>query len=284
MHAPCTTGDRLDAGRGTPGNPRRTPFSVRSSLLRLLQIPYGVYALLAFVIMGLSAFVLVLLPLGMRARRRIAHAVARTYFHVAGMPLALLDAHHLPEGPCVVVANHASYLDGIVLKAALPARFSFVIKKEFSRVPFAGMLLRRIGSEFVDRFNRHAGAMDARRLMKAADGGQALAFFPEGTFLREPGVGKFHSGAFVIAARTQLPVVPVAIRGTRHILPSDRILPRPGRIEVQVLTAIAAPDTSDQAVSVPEARERARTRILAAVGEPDLAQKDGLATLAARRR
>ena len=149
--------------------------------------------------------------------------------------MRLIDAQHLPAGPCVVVANHASYLDGVVLKAALPARFSFVIKKEVTRVPIAGLLLRRIGSEFVDRFNRHAGGMDARRLIKAADAGQALAFFPEGTFLAQPGLGKFHTGAFAIAARAELPIVPIAIRGTRRILPSGRFLPRPGRIEIQVL-------------------------------------------------
>ena len=111
----------------------------------------------------------------------------------------MIDTQHLPRGPCVVVANHASYLDGVVLKAALPARFSFVIKKEVSHVPLAGFVLRRIGSEFVDRFNRHAGGMDARRLFKAAETGQALAFFPEGTFLAQPGLGKFHTGAFAIA-------------------------------------------------------------------------------------
>ena len=138
----------------------------------------------------------------------------------------------------MVVANHASYLDGVVLKAALPARFSFVIKKEVSRVPLAGLMLRRIGSEFVDRFNRHAGGMDARRLFKAADAGQALAFFPEGTFLAQPGLGKFHTGAFAIAARAELPIVPIAIRGTRHVLPSGRFLPRPGRIHIQVLPAL----------------------------------------------
>ena len=105
-------------------------------------------------------------------------------------------------------------------------------------MPLAGLLLRRIGSEFVDRFNRHAGGMDARRSFKAADAGQALAFFPEGTFLAEPGLGKFHSGAFAIAARADLPVVPLVIRGTRHILPCGRFLPRPGRIDIQVLPSL----------------------------------------------
>jgi 1-acyl-sn-glycerol-3-phosphate acyltransferase len=220
-------------------------------------------------VLGTIAFVLVLLPFGVNVRRQLAHIAARAFFFVAGMPVRLLNDASLPAGPCVVVANHASYLDGVVLKAMLPARFCFVIKKEVNKVPLAGLLLRRIGSEFVDRSNRHAGGMDARRLLKAADAGQALAFFPEGTFLTEPGVGKFHTGAFAIAARTKLPVVPLCIRGTRQILPSERFLPRPGRIEIEVLGVIAATE-SGSTDAVAYTRDLARQRILAASGEPDL--------------
>ena len=248
-----------------------------------LEMIYGLYALGVFITLALTAVVMVMLPFGIRARRHIAHFAARAFFAVAGLRLRLIDAHLLPTGPCVVVANHASYLDGIVLKAALPARFSFVIKKEFSRVPLAGLLLRRIGSEFVDRFNRHAGAMDARRLLKAADAGQALAFFPEGTFLAEPGLGKFHSGAFAIAARADLPVVPLAIRGTRHILPSGRFLPRPGRIDIHVLPLIAPVRDLKASEAVNYTRDQAHARILAELGEPDLSANDGIASLHARR-
>jgi 1-acyl-sn-glycerol-3-phosphate acyltransferase len=247
-----------------------------------LELLYGGYAVLAFLLTGLAAFILILLPLGIRARRAIAHFMASSFFRLAGIPVRLRGAAHLPEGPCVVVANHASYLDGIVLKAALPARFSFVIKKEVSRVPLANLLLRRIGSEFVDRFNRHAGGIDARRLFKAADAGQPLVFFPEGTFTARPGVGKFHSGAFAIAARAGLPIVPVSIRGTRHILPSGRLLPRPGRIEIEVLPALAPSEDRETAAAIAAMREQARSRIVAAVGEPDLSDNDGVQALQAR--
>lgn len=259
---------------------QRAPTNI---LWSVLEIIYGVYVVLAFVVCGLSAFVAVLLPFGIKTRRHIAHFAARTFFAVAGLRIRMVDEHLLPGGPCVVVANHASYLDGIVLKAALPARFSFVIKKEFSRVPLAGLLLRRIGSEFVDRFNRHAGGMDARRLLKAADAGQALAFFPEGTFLAEPGLGKFHSGAFTIAARVDLPVVPLAIRGTRHILPSGRFLPRPGRIDIHVLPSVGPMRDMKPADAVNHTRDVAHARILAELGEPDRSTNDGIAAIQPRR-
>jgi 1-acyl-sn-glycerol-3-phosphate acyltransferase len=258
-----------------------SPF--KRALLGLLETVYGLYAVTAFLVCGLLAFALVLLPFGITARRHLTHLAAQAFFRLAGMPVRLLDSQHLPSGPCVVVANHASYLDGVVLKAALPARFSFVIKKEVSRVPLAGFVLRRIGSEFVDRFNRHAGAMDARRLFKAAETGQALAFFPEGTFLAQPGLGKFHTGAFAIAARAELPIVPIAIRGTRSILPSGRLLPRPGRIHIHVLPPLAPLTGQDPAAATSQLRDQARARILAALDEPDLSASDGVAALQGRR-
>lgn len=245
---------------------------------------YGIYAILVFLVLGSTALVLVtLIPgLGLKARRGIAHATAQSFFHAAGFRVRVLGEQNLPSGPCVVVANHASYIDGVALKAFLPARFSFVIKKEVTKVPLAGLLLRRIGSEFVDRFNRHAGGMDARRLIKAADSGQALAFFPEGTFVERPGLGKFHTGAFAIAARAGLPIVPVAIRGTRAVLPSGRLLPRHGRIEIEILPAIAA--SAHDPTALHAVRDQARARILSVLGEPDLAEVDGVAAVGAERK
>jgi len=254
-------------------------------LRTLFDCVFGLYVLVAFVFLGVLAFLLVtLVPgLGVRSRRAIAHWAARAFFFAAGIRVRVAGEERLPAGPCVIVANHASYLDGVLLKAFLPARFSFVIKKEFSRVPVAGLLLRRIGSEFVDRFNRHAGGMDARRLIKAADAGQALAFFPEGTFLATPGLGKFHTGAFVIAARVGVPVVPVAIRGTRYILPSGRALPRLGRIDIHIFDAIETTEDADAASVVVTTREQSRSRILTVLGEPDLSGADGIAGLAVRK-
>ena len=254
------------------------------ALLRFANVIYGLYAVLAFVICALLALILVTLVPGLNitARRAIAHWAAQSFFHAAFIRVRVKGLELLPAGPCVVVANHASYIDGVVLKAFLPARFSFVIKKEVSKVPLAGVLLRRIGSEFVDRFNRHAGGMDARRLIKAADAGQALAFFPEGTFLEQPGLGKFHTGAFAIAARVGVPVVPLALRGTRYILPSGRFLPRFGRIDIDILPALASPTAGDPS-AVHAVRDQARAKILEALDEPDIADEVGDALASARK-
>ncbi len=151
------------------------------------------------------------------------------------MPLKVQGLENLPATPCVVVANHASYLDGVVLYAALPPVFGFVIKREMSKVPVANLLLRRIGSHYVDRGSGNKSARDTRKLLKRANAGGALAVFPEGTFHDEPGLAEFRSGAFVIAAKAQLPIVPIGIRGTRRALPSRRFMPWPRASALRLL-------------------------------------------------
>jgi 1-acyl-sn-glycerol-3-phosphate acyltransferase len=130
-------------------------------------MPYAAYALLLFTVLALVALVLILPVPVLAARRQMVRAAARTFLFLAGMSVTVVNAHRLDVDHCVVVANHSSYLDGVVLKAALPPRFGFVIKREMSRVPLANLLLRRIGAHFVDRGQGQRGARDARKLMKS---------------------------------------------------------------------------------------------------------------------
>lgn len=231
---------------------------------------YGLYAWIAFAFCALVAVTLVLLLPGLDRRRRAASAVARGYLRLIGVPLRRLHAERLPTGQCIVVANHASYLDGLVMKAALPPRFSYVVKREMDGVPLAGLLLRRIGTEFVERFDRHRGAADARRVLRTAASGQSLVFFPEGTFAAAPGLLRFHLGAFTTAVRAGCPLVPAVIRGSRRILPSDRLLPRWGTLEVEFLEPLTPRDPNVEHAAI-ELRDRARAAILTRLDEPDAA-------------
>ncbi len=233
------------------------------------RLAYSLWTLAAFLAVGLTALTLLAVLPGVTRRRGAARLMARAFLLLAGMPPTVRFAERLPRGQCVVVCNHASYLDGIVLTAALPARFGFVIKREMAAVPLAGLVLRRLGSEFVERFDRQRGAADARRVLRSASNGRSLVFFPEGTFTRTPGLLKFHTGAFMTAARVGCPVVPAVVRGTRRALPPSGALPRPGRIEIEVLTPLTSAATAPERAG-PELRDRSRAAILAALGEPDL--------------
>ena len=241
-----------------------------------LRLIYGLYAVLLFLAVALTALLGVILLPTLRLRRGTARLAARTFFLFAGMPVRLLGRENLPAGQCIVVANHASYLDGVVMTAALPARFGFVVKREMNDVPLAGLLLRRIGTEFVDRYNRHKGGTDARRVLRTASSGHSLVFFPEGTFTPEVGLGKFHSGAFAIAARAACPVVPAVILGTRRNMPATRVFPRPGPIEVRYGAPIP-PVSATEGDPALVLRDASRAAILEQLGEPDLERSTGTA-------
>lgn len=243
-----------------------------------VRVVYGTYCWMTFLIFGVVALFAMLLTPGLERRRRIAQRTGKISFSFMGIRLRTVGLERLPAERCVVIANHASYLDGVVMTAALPPRFSFVIKKEMSRFPLAGHLLRRIGSEFVDRQDRHKGAIDARRVLRRASQGASLVFFPEGTFSKQPGLLRFHTGAFATAVRAKCPVVVVIIRGTRQILPSHRIAPRPGTVTVELL-AVLEP-TSDHPEAAVRLRDEARRILLAHLGEPDLSQTTGIQPLA----
>jgi len=253
------------------------PSSARAPWPAAISVPlrcvYGLYAAAVFLAVTLSALLLVLFMPSLRLRRSTARIAARTFLLFAGMPLKLRGIENLPAGQCVLVANHASYLDGVVMCAALPPRFGFVIKREMSEVPLAGLLLRRLGSEFVDRHNRHKGGTDARRVLRNAANGHSLVFFPEGTFTREVGLGKFHTGAFAIAARSACPVVPAVIFGTRRNMPPTRVLPRPGPLEVRYGAPIVSLTIAPGADPALALRDQSRAAILAQLGEPDLHHK-----------
>jgi 1-acyl-sn-glycerol-3-phosphate acyltransferase len=223
-----------------------------------LRLPYVAYCLVSFTVMGLAVLAINLFLPNLRHRRVVAGAGGRAFLWVCGIPFKAEGLERLPKTPCVVVANHASYIDAIAIVAALPPDFAFVIKKEMVRVPLASLLLRRLGSQFVERFDRHKGATDARRVLKLAATGQSLMFFPEGTFDETRQIGKFLGGAFATAARAQIPVVAVAIHGTRNVMPPGGLSIHRLPIKVEVLTVLPAD----------EARLKSRELIAQAVGDP----------------
>ena len=188
---------------------------------------FGIYAWIAFVLCVLSGILFASLLPGLERRRRWVSASARAAFRLTGMSVQVRGLEKLPTGHCIVVANHASYIDGVLLFGFMPPRFSFVIKGEMKHFPAVNVLLRRIGARFVERFDASGSARDARHLLQAASSGESLAFFPEGTFLPHPGLNRFRSGAFAAAIKGSIPVVPVVLSGSRRVLPGGHILPEP---------------------------------------------------------
>jgi 1-acyl-sn-glycerol-3-phosphate acyltransferase len=253
-----------------------TALALRSVRGRLAQwrrsaaaVVYSVYLWVVAAIAAVVGFVLaVVLP--QRAARQVWRAITRLAVRLSGVPVTVEGLDRVPgSGPVVVVANHASYLDGALLFGLLPARFTFAAKEEFERNLFTRIAFRKAGAFFVERFDGAKGVEDTRELSELAKAGSALAIFPEGTFTRMPGVRPFRMGAFVIAAEAGVPVVPVAFRGTRSMLRADGWIFRRGPIRV-VFGEPIRPEGRDWAAAV-KLRDAAREEILRHCGEPDLA-------------
>ncbi len=200
----------------------------------------------------------------------VSGIMARLFVRLSGMPFLVRGVENLPTGACVLVANHASYLDGILVVAALSRQFSFVAKRELKDQFIPRIYLQHIGTEFVERFEFEGSVEGVKRLLERMQAGQSLIFFPEGTFYRAPGLLPFRMGAFVIAAQAGVPIVPMTIRGSRTVLRDGQWFPRRGAISITLGVPIL-PDGTDWAAAL-KLRNTARAEILRHCGEPDVAR------------
>jgi len=219
--------------------------------------------------LAFGACAVTILP-SLKWRWAAVRAMARAVLALTATPVSVQGIEHIPRGRAILMLNHASYADALVLAALLPGEPIYVAKRELAGQLFAGHLLPRLGVLFVDRLDLAGGQVDTATITKAARGGGILVSFPEGTFTRRPGLSNFYLGAFRIAVDANLPVVPGALRGTRSMLRSDQWFPRRAPVHLDIGPPIV-PAGSDLA-SVVRLRDAARAAILARCGEPDLAE------------
>lgn len=241
----------------------------RRSLRGFSKVCYAVYVWAIFALLGPFTWLLMALSPRQSWAWAIFGAAGRLLGRLTATPLTVEGLHNIPQtGPFVLVANHSSYLDGLVLVAILPRRISSVAKRELGEHFVTRIFLDRLGAEYVERVDMQRSADDARRLVRAVQQGRPVGFFPEGKFIRMPGLLPFRLGAFAAAAEAGAPVVPVTIRGTRAILSAETAFPRRGAINV-IVGAPIFPQGQDWSAAI-ALRNAARTEILDRSGEPDL--------------
>ncbi|HUJ87351.1 MAG TPA: AMP-binding protein [Burkholderiales bacterium] len=229
---------------------------------------FAAYLWTLFAVLSVGG-VTILLLLTRSARRRWARALARGFVALSGIPVRVNGEERLKEAmPAVLVANHSSYCDFILLTALQPAEATFAAKREFAAHPVLGPLLRRLGVRFVERFDTVQAVADAHEIARAVAAGEPVVVFPEGTFTRAPGLGSFHMGAFVAAAESGRPVIPITLRGTRSVLRDGSWLPRCYALDIFVHEPLR-PLGRDWAEAV-RLRNAARRVILEHCGEPDI--------------
>lgn len=229
---------------------------------------WGVFALLAALVLPL----VLVLPRP-NWRWSMLRLACRAMLALTGTRLTVEGATARRDG-VLVVANHCSYFDHLVLIASLPGKIDIVAKAELKPQLFAGTFLRRIGALFVERFEVERGVEDMKIAVDAARRGRRLLIYPEGTLTRRPGLLAFKLGAFAVAAEAGAAVVPIAITGTRSILRGGQWFPRRGNAQIFIGEEIV-PDGRGFNAAI-RLRDQARAAILARCGEPDLIGEDTL--------
>jgi 1-acyl-sn-glycerol-3-phosphate acyltransferase len=221
-------------------------------------------AVVALDTLVVAPLVVAIALLDQRAAYRVCQVWARVNLALYGVKvrsrrLAPLD----PTRPYVFMSNHRSQFDILAVIVALSEfQLRWVAKVELTRVPVFGWALRRSGHVIIDRSN-HEQAVASLRAAHAKIEREAvsLTIFPEGTRSRpDQALLPFKKGGFMLALETGIPIVPIAVRGSREILPRGSLQPASGEIEV-----VVGPPIPVAGVDRDELIERVRAFILAHV-------------------
>jgi 1-acyl-sn-glycerol-3-phosphate acyltransferase len=230
---------------------------------------YGWYAWSLFVPILLLAGTLIALVQSSALGRRIARSAARLLLKIGGMPISAQGLSNLPDHPHVLLINHTSFLDAIVLTALLPANpgYAFAVRQQFASQILLWPLLRGVGTLVLQPRHQKHVTSNVELLTAALRRGENLAVFPEGRFSAEPGLKAFHSGAFVAAENARVPIVVAGLRGARAALPLGTWLPRRTAIVLEI-GPMFIPDPAEWS-STGRLCAAARKAMVALSGEPD---------------
>ena len=232
----------------------------------LLRVAYTTY-IVAVILVSVPLLWALVRTSGRTATvRGLLRLFARFVVAVSGCPLTVTGLEHVRDlGPAIFVANHASYLDVLVVLAVLPANLRFAAKARLATYPVLGTVIPRAGYITIEKTRLSEQWEGAEEVRAALSAGDSMFVFPEGTFVRAPGLLPFRLGAFQAAVKSRRPLVPVAIVGTRHIFPADTLLLRPGRITLTIEPPLRPRSTGwDETVRL---RDEVRRGIALDVGE-----------------
>jgi 1-acyl-sn-glycerol-3-phosphate acyltransferase len=170
-------------------------------------------------------------------RGNFGHKCARAWswliLRTTGVQVAVEGLERLdPSRSYVFAANHQSIYDIPIVFASLPFQLRIIAKESLGRIPFMGWHLQRTGHVLVDRARPGAGVV--RKMARLVKQGHSLIVFPEGTRSTDGTVARFKGGPFVIALQAGLPVVPISVVGSRHVMFRGELTVRPGRVTVIV--------------------------------------------------
>jgi 1-acyl-sn-glycerol-3-phosphate acyltransferase len=203
--------------------------------------------------------------------RVIGCSWARIVAFVIPMSVEVIGRENIdPDQSYVVVSNHQSNIDIIVLYGFFGIDFRWVMKQELRSVLGLGAACAALGHIYIDRSNFEAAVRSINDAREKITGGTSVIFFPEGTRSDDGRLKSFKKGAFRFAMDTGLPVLPVTVAGACDVLPARRFDLRPGRARLVIHKPIAMDDPA--ADDLPKLSNRVKEIIASAL--PEVAESD----------
>ena len=165
---------------------------------------------------------------------------ARLTAYAAFMRIKITGRNNIDNSQSyVVVVNHQSAMDIIALYGWLGIDFRWVMKQEIRKVPFLGYACYRVGHVYIDRKNQAAAIQSLEVAKERVHSGTSVLFFPEGTRTSSSALKPFKKGAFKMALDLGLPILPITLSGTDHVMPTKSLDLMPGKVDMVVHPAIS---------------------------------------------
>ncbi|PIE02768.1 MAG: 1-acyl-sn-glycerol-3-phosphate acyltransferase [Acidobacteria bacterium] len=226
----------------------------------LILFPYGALANLFF---GFWAILFAFLFSQRLASTLVGRLWARSIAFLTPISVTVEGSENIEANQSyVIVSNHQSIIDILVLYGWLDVDFKWVMKKELRKVPGLGIACEKLGHIFIDRSNRLAAIKTLNESKHRIANGTSVIFFPEGTRSRRSQLRPFKKGAFHIALDLNLPVLPVTISGTREIHPTHTFDTYPGKASLTIHPSI---DTKQYQGKIDDLIQEARQQISSAL-------------------
>lgn len=188
-----------------------------------------------------------------RAVNGVVKKWARRMLWMAGATVSVTGRENLPEGAFVAIANHQGNFDIPIMLSCVGEPRGLIAKQELAKLPAISGWMRHLHCLFVDRSSPRAGAqiiIDGAQMLQE---GHSLTIFPEGTRSKGGPLGEFKAGAFRIAARAGVPIVPVTIDGSYKLMEANGVLIRPAAVKVTVHPPIETKGASREVIrTLPE--------------------------------
>ena len=185
------------------------------------------------VISGTVAILLSLFDISGNTPHLVARLWAKILLGIAGTKVQVQGLENMdPQKSYILVSNHQSTFDIFTLLGYLPHQFRWIAKASLFRAPFLGWAMSRIGYIPIERDSPKKAYRSMLRAAERVQQGVSVIIFPEGTRSPDGHLQPFKKGVFLIALKSQAPILPIAIRGTAQIMPKGSLRAYPGNVQI----------------------------------------------------